>query len=380
MMQDLALEFKANGHEVSILTPNPFQKERLSVQDISGIETIFFRSGEIKNIGKIRRAINESMISHWAWVATRSLFREKKYDGIVYYSPTIFWGVLVGKLRRLWKCNTYLVLRDVFPQWTADSGLMNRKSPVFWYFKFFEWLNFRQATRIGVMSPSNLTFFKRTRKNITNFEVLYNWAIHPIPEPSTVNYRSKLGLENKVVLFFGGNIGHAQHMQYLINLARRFREHSAVHFLFVGKGDECRLVQSEKELHHLDNLTLLPPVDQKSYFNMMSEFDIGLFSLHPQHKTHNFPGKIMGYMAYGIPVLGCVNRGNDLKEIVNNASAGYVLESGDEDGLYEAALRLVSSAEMRSEMGENGKKLLHNNFSVLSAYRQIVKTLNRVCD
>ncbi len=375
MMQDLALEFMAHGHEVSILTPNPFQKERLSVQNISGVETIFFKCGEIKNIGKIRRAINESMISQLAWAATRDLFREKHYDGIVYYSPTIFWGVLVRKLKKMWNCRTYLILRDVFPQWTADSGLMKRKSPVFWYFKFFEWINFRQANRIGVMSPSNLAFFKRTRKHTEHFEVLYNWAVHPTSRASDVSYRSKLGLENKIVFFFGGNIGHAQHMIYMVNLAIRFKNNPDVHFLFVGKGDEFELVKHEKVNHQLTNLTLLPPVDQKSYFSMMSEFDIGLFSLHPNHKTHNFPAKIFGYMAYELPVLGCVNRGNDLKEVLNEASVGYVLDSGDEEGLYQAALKLISSRELRASMGKNGKQLLHTNYSVTVAYKQILKTL-----
>jgi len=375
MMQDLALEFMANGHEVSILTPNSYQKERLSIQEISGIETIFFKCGEIKNIGTIRRAVNESMISHWAWKATRKHFEQKHYDGIVYYSPTIFWGVLVNKLKKKWNCNTYLILRDVFPQWTADSGLMNRKSPVFWYFKFFEWLNLRQANRIGVMSPSNLAFFQRTRRDTSHFEVLYNWAIHPVPEPIHISYRKELGLDGKVVFFFGGNIGHAQHMAYMINLALRFKNNPAIHFLFVGKGYECDLVLSEKAAHQLDNLTLLPPVDQKSYFAMMSEFDIGLFSLHPDLKTHNFPGKILGYMAYGLPILGCVNQGNDLKEIMNNASAGIVVDSGDEEGLYQAALQLIASKELRESMGANGQRLMDDSFSVASAYKQIVNTL-----
>ena len=108
---------------------------------------------------------------------------------------------------------------------------------------------------------------------------------------------------------------------------------------------------------------------------MMSEFDIGLFSLHPNHKTHNFPAKIFGYMAYELPVLGCVNRGNDLKEVLNEASVGYVVDSGDEEGLYQAALKLIASKELRSSMGKNGKQLLHTNYSVTVAYKQILKTL-----
>ena len=55
---------------------------------------------------------------------------------------------------------------------------------------------------------------------------------------------------------------------------------------------------------------------------MLAEFDVGLFTLHKDHTTHNFPGKLLGYMVQRLPILGSINKGNDLKEIVENANAG----------------------------------------------------------
>ena len=54
-----------------------------------------------------------------------------------------------------------------------------------------------------------------------------------------------------------------------------------------------------------------------------------MFSLHSGHKTHNFPGKLLGYMSYSKPILGCVNAGNDLADVVNSAKAGIVVDSND---------------------------------------------------
>ncbi len=55
-----------------------------------------------------------------------------------------------------------------------------------------------------------------------------------------------------------------------------------------------------------------------------------MFSLHSGHKTHNFPGKLLGYMSYSKPILGCVNAGNDLADVVNSAKAGIVVDSNDD--------------------------------------------------
>jgi O26-antigen biosynthesis N-acetyl-L-fucosamine transferase len=374
MMHELALEFSAKGHEITVLTPNSSQERLLDIQNLDGIEIIYFKSGEIKNIGKIKRAITESLLSFKAFQASEAFFSNKKFDGIVYYSPTIFWGILVQKLKKLWNCKSYLILRDIFPQWTVDNGLMKKKSPVYLYFKFFERLNYRNADTIGVMSPSNLKLFQNRQKNISKFEVLYNWSTVPeISEPSD-RFRKELNLEGKIVLFYGGNIGHAQKMIYLVELAKQFKNNQQVHFLFVGKGDEVELILEEKEKNNLSNITFLPSVDQRTYFEMLNEFDIGLFCLHPDHKTHNFPGKLLGYMAYSKPILGCVNSGNDLKEIINPASAGIVVDSGDQVTLFNAATKLIESESTRKTMGLNGRKLLSTQFSIEKAYSQIIST------
>lgn len=373
MMHELALEFKKNGYEVTVLSPKPLQKEQLLIQELDGIRILFFRSGETKNIGKTKRAINETLLSFYAWQSAKKYFTDNHFDGIVYYSPSIFWGGLIRRLQKFWGCKSYLILRDIFPQWTVDNGLMKKNSIIYKYFKYFEKINYKYANRIGVMSPSNLSFFETQGYDTSKFEVLFNWAQTPEIPQSENTFRKELNLKNKIVLFYGGNIGHAQKIINLIQLAHRFKDSTDVHFLFVGKGDEVDLIKKEKEKHNLTNITYLPPVDQTTYSKMLNEFDIGLFSLHPDHKTHNFPGKLLGYMAYSKPILGCVNPGNDLKDIVNNAEAGIVVNSDDEEGLYLAAKSLIESESLRNKMGLNGRELLAKQFSVESACSQIEK-------
>jgi glycosyltransferase involved in cell wall biosynthesis len=253
---------------------------------------------------------------------------------------------------------------------------MKENSPVYKYFKFFENINYKNADCVGVMSPSNLEFFRATRKHTEKFEVLYNWAKITNQMLAADTFRKKLKLENKTVFFYGGNMGHAQNMYNLVSLAIRLKENYKAHFLFVGKGDEVDLILSEKEKHQLNNITYLPSVDQETYFNMLNEFDIGLFSLHPGHKTHNFPGKLLGYMEYSKPILGSVNAGNDLKEILNKAEAGFIYDTGEDESLYYAALSLIDSEELRNNMGENARKLLINQFSVEQACSQIINSLS----
>ena len=46
MMHEMALRYKQMGYEVSVLTPDPLQKEPLIIKDIEGINVLYFKSGE----------------------------------------------------------------------------------------------------------------------------------------------------------------------------------------------------------------------------------------------------------------------------------------------------------------------------------------------
>ena len=76
----------------------------------------------------------------------------------------------------------------------------------------------------------------------------------------------------------------------------------------------------------LDNLMCLPIMHQHAYSELLYKSDVGLSSLHSGHKIHNFPGLLLGYLGYAKPILGCVNAGNDHKEIVSNAGLVWLLK------------------------------------------------------
>lgn len=367
MMHDLARELIALGHEVTVCTCEPALDRAYVVDEFDGVRVVRFRSGTIKNVAKIQRAINETLLSFAAWARLRSYFKVNPHDKIVYYSPSIFFGLLVWRLKAMWGCSSFLILRDIFPQWAVDNGLIRKYSPIYFYFKFFEAINYRAASVIAVQSPSNLTYFENSKRYKNKLYVLYNWSSCEQAERHDQRYRKLLGLTDKIVFFYGGNIGHAQDMMNLVRLAKSLAVVPLAHFLFVGKGDEVDLIQQAIRDHDLKNVTYLPPVDQNEYEQMLGEFDVGLFSLHKSHITSNFPGKLLGYMKHSMPILGSVNRNNDLKNVVNDAKAGFVTVNGDDAGLARDATALVHSRPLRNEMGANAYLLLRNQFSVKAA-------------
>lgn len=384
MFHDLAVEFLSMGHEVTVITPNDKRSDcRLKEYSLDGVRVWAFKSGAIKDCSNVKRAVNETRLSHVAYRAIKHALAKCSFDGIVYYSPSIFWGPLVRKLKKRFRCPAYLVLRDFFPQWTIDAGMMREGSLIACYFRYFESYSYQQADMIGVMSEANRNVFRASQGNSRYpLEILRNWASHERSyEMSNLpSLREKLGLKDKVIFFYGGNIGTAQDMPNLVRLAKAMSAENTAHFVFLGQGDQFQLVKDLVKEWNLNNVSILPSVDQQTFKHYLNDIDVGLFSLAKEHTAHNFPGKLLGYMVNKVPILGSVNQGNDLFDTINNNHAGYVYCNGADDELSDAATELLYNHALRQKLGEGSFKLLNDQFSVAAAANKIINSLTHVLE
>lgn len=372
MFHELAQEFIQRGHDVTVITPGTGMQEEISFDTFQGVKTWRFKSGPLKDVSKIQRAVNETLLSYRAWKVIKKWVKKETFEGVIYYSPSIFWGPLVKKIKARCQCPAYLILRDMFPQWVIDAGMLNAGSPIERYFRLFEKISYRQANRIGLMSDKNLDVFRKDNKGYP-CEVLRNWAsLTPTIIPKDyIPLRKRLGLEDKTIFFYGGNIGHAQDMTNLMRLVRNMAAYPQAHFLFIGQGDEVELINSLASEWALTNFTYLPSVNQDEFKFILSEMDIGLFSLSARHSSHNFPGKLLGYMVQSLPILGSVNAGNDLLDIVNQNNAGLIHVNGEDDKLCQSALLMLHDIDVRRQLGSGANILLKEQFSVESAAQTI---------
>ena len=263
MLHELASYYKRNGHNPVIITPGiADQRTKLIIDEIDNIAYWRFRSGILRGKGNLNRAINETLLSLNAWFAVRNKIKQQKFDGVIYYSPSIFFGSLARFIKNSCQCNAYLILRDMFPQWAVDEGIIKQGSLIEKYFRFFARLNYSSADTIGLMSPKNLHLFEKYNGDKYNTEVLYNWADKDaFPEKSQVfGLRKQFNLANKVIFFYGGNIGLAQDMENLLRLAEAMKTVENAHFIFLGQGDQVDLVMQTIKAKMLLNCSFLPSI------------------------------------------------------------------------------------------------------------------------
>jgi glycosyltransferase involved in cell wall biosynthesis len=373
LVQDLAREFVSLGHIVRVITVDDAIAEPCRIETEGALSVCRVRTGQIKGANKIQRGINEMLLSRTIWSNARGFLESHSCDLIVYYSPTIFFGALVARLKKLWNAKTYLVLRDIFPDWALEVGEL-RRGPVYHLFKRYEARSYKAADRIAVQSPANLSYLEKRADVGAKLEVLFNWTASELP-PNSGRFRSSLGLDGKIVFFYGGNIGVAQDMDNILRLAERLKSRREAVILLVGEGSEYARVGTAIRVRGLDNVRLLPSVEQDEYLQMLQEFDVGLITLHPSLKSANIPGKLLGYLQCAMPTVASVNSGNDLVQLLQESGAGLVSLNPDDEGFLKNCVALLDDAALRDRMQAAARRLLMEKFHVRAAAEQILRSV-----
>src|SRR5436305_6497849 len=371
-LRDLAQQFAALGHRPVVIVPSPMSHQPWMVERLDGIEVLRVAAPPTRAASFVRRALAEMWLPFAMYRNVRkSPFRRAKWDILAWYSPPIFFGPLIWKLRLNSGARTYLILRDIFPEWAVDLGLV-RKGPVYLVFKAIAALQYAVAEVIGVQTPSNLLYLsgwaQPPRRRI---EVLHNW-LAVTPDIGCSIAVGNTALAGRKIFVYIGNMGVAQGMDIFMELIQSLRHRQDLGFLFVGRGSEFAKLEAEKASRDLDNVLFFDEIDSLEIPGLLAQCQVGLVALHPDHKTHNIPGKFVSYVRYGLPVLARVNSGTDLEHIIEDEGVGKVYVGNSVGELKRLAEELADDEVLRHSMSERGRQLGGRMFSPATAARQIV--------
>jgi glycosyltransferase involved in cell wall biosynthesis len=370
-LRDLARQFAALGHRPVVIVPSSTSAKPWTVERLDGIEVLRVAAPPTRAASFVRRALAEMWLPFAMYRNIRkSPFRRAQWDIVAWYSPPIFFGPLIWKLRYNSGARTYLILRDIFPEWAVDLGLV-RKGPVYLVFKAVAAFQYAVSEVIGVQTPSNLAYLSRWASPRRRVEVLHNW-LAVTPDIGCSIAIGKTALAGRKIFVYIGNMGVAQGMDIFIELIQSLRHREDIGFLFVGRGSEFPKLEAEKTSRELNNALFFDEIDSSEIPGLLAQCQVGLVALHPDHRTHNIPGKFVSYVHYGLPVLARVNAGTDLERIIEEEGVGKVYAGNSVDELKRLAEQLADNAVLRHSMSERGRQLGSRMFSPETAARQIV--------
>lgn len=383
LMRDLALDLVGKGHNVWVLTllesNNKEPEVNFGISREHGITVIRAMNFKKKGVGNIRRGISEVALPYMMVRAFQKYFRDNTLDLIISYSPPITLDKVIKRIKKRYSSKVYLVVRDIFPQSARDVGAL-KNGFIYKYFKRVESNLYDESDYIGVQSQGDYdSLYKVNGKLKQKFEVLYNWIdITPYQKSINTDFRTDLGLKDKIVCLYAGNIGEYQELEFLFELIKINIEKKDIVFLIVGSGSQSQDLRAK--YGYLSNAIFKEFISPEQYPDLVKQCDIGLINLNRNLTIQNIPGKLLGYWSAKLPVLASVNPGNDLYEIVEEANGGFCSITGNISQYISNFDKLASNKETRQKLGLSGYTYLLTNFAVDSATNKILKHFTSKCN
>lgn len=374
-LRDLSREFVRQGHELTVMLPTAGLAEAWQLEEVDSFRVLRLKAPRTKDINYVRRTIGEFLMPFAMHRNLRSSpLAHEKWDGVVWYAPSIFHGPMASSLKKASGCRAYLIIRDIFPEWAVDMGLMGRGLP----YRFFDAVaryQYSVADVIGVQTPGNRTYFDRWSQTPgRSLEVLKNWLDKPAQARCSIRL-SETALAGRKVFVYAGNMGVAQGIDILIDLAQRLQARYDVGFLFVGRGSDVQRLMNTAKARDLGNVLFFDEIHPDEIPDLYAQCSAGIVALDPRHKSHNIPGKFLTYMQNGLPVLVNLNSGNDLATLIRGRQVGQVCETNAVDDLLGLAEILLHQLDTDAELPARCRQLFECEFSAEQAVRQIVKAL-----
>ena len=374
---DLMQEFIRNGHRPYIVTPREKKLgEPTELVDYDTYSILKVQIGNTSGVGLIEKGISTVTLSGKYYAAVKKYLGKLPFGLMLYSTPPITLAQPVKKLKKLFGCPTYLMLKDIFPQNAVDLGMFSATGPICKFFAAQERMLYRQSDRIGCMSAANVEFLKKHHPQIPadTIEVCPNGIIPSAPVDRTEDKRAlreKYGIPAEAVIYlYGGNLGKPQAIDHLVNCLKDNCGRRDRYFIVCGNGSEFSLLEQFMEEEKPDNVKLISFLPKTEYDALVRGCDVGLIFLDKRFTIPNYPSRILSYMEYSMPVIACTDKNTDVGTEAQENGYGLWCESRDPAD-FTACVEQMNGAD-RAAMGEAARAYLEKNFTAEKCYQIIM--------
>ena len=372
LYSDLAQEFYENGNKVTVVAVNERvnkQKTCLAYED--NIQVLRVKSGNIQKRNKYFKVIFSFLAGPKIVYEMHKYFKKEKFDLIIFPTPPITLSPSVILIKKRYHSKLYLLLKDIWPQDAVDLGEMRRGRIVWLVFRLLEKSTYKNSDYIGCMSDANVDYIRR------NNEYLKSKIIEECPNSEKIRnlekvdrnlIREKYELpKDKMIFVYGGNLGKAQGVDFLIDIIDYYQTMSSYYFLIIGGGTEYLYLFDSINNIYL-NAKIMPWIPKKDFTDLVQACDVGLILLNPNSTVPNFPSRILTYLKASIPIIAATDNATDIGDIIEASDCGVKAHNGDICSFDFAVKKIIASEKSGKRMGENGYNLFLEKYTTNRSY------------
>jgi colanic acid biosynthesis glycosyl transferase WcaI len=223
-----------------------------------------------------------------------------------------------------------------------------------------------RAAKMNVVIGSRmLQYFIRGGIPAAQLCVIENWADAQkvMPKlPSASELRARLGLLDRFVVAYSGNLGRAHEFETILGAAKALESDPVFAFLIIGGGAKIPAFKQAVADCGLNNVRFLPYQPREALDDSLAAADVHVASLLPSLEGFVVPSKFYGILAAGRPVVFVGDPDGELSRIIHAWKCGLVVNVAAGDELATQLCRLQSTPNACAAMGRRARELLNEKY------------------
>lgn len=360
-----------------------YKTKKFYEEVINGVKVFRIRVPEFNKTNKNSRVKN--VISYF-FGAMRATLRLGKMNIVFAISQPPILGGLLGVWGKWINHATYIYnIQDFNPEQVMATGYTRSKLLIDTMMRLDKF-SCKQADLIITVGRDLVETVKERFKNekVPETIMINNWIdeneIYPLEEndKKLIAFKKKYELYGKFVIMYSGNIGIYYDLENLIKVINRFKpgtktpDGREVAFVFVGGGALLECLKNYAKEQRMSNTFFIPY--QKDIIYSLNAGDVHWCVNGRGIKGVSCPSKYYGIAAVAKPIIGVLEKGSEIRCIIENIHGGLCCEPGEYKMIEKNIGWFIKNAknEELKAMGSRNRKNLEKKLSKNESIRKYI--------
>lgn len=381
-----ARELQRQGHQVQVLTGFPnypggkiydgYKLKLYQREQIDGISVLRVALFPDHGSSALKRILNYISFAFMALLF--GIFATKKADVIYAYHPPLTVGLAAIFIKLFRRIPIVYDIQDMWPDTLKATGMLNNNK-ILNLIGLVCKLVYRFVDHIVVLCPGFKKLLSERGVPEEKISIIYNWCDEQgltQAQPAKIEYQQLM--QNKFNIVFAGNMGKAQALDSILDVAKKVQDIQDIQFVFVGGGTETERLKQRLITENISNTVFIPRMPMAEVGGVLELSNLLLVHLKKDPLFEiTVPSKTQAYMAMGKPILMAV--AGDAAELVQKAECGCIAISEDVESIQQAILEIYQlPASEQQKMGINARNFYIQELSLESGVKQFVSIFEKV--
>ena len=345
-----------------------YKQHKYYHENRNGVNVLRIRVPEFRKSFAPSRIYN---IASYFLSAIAATFRVENQDYVFTISQPPILGGMLGLIGKKIKHAKFIYnIQDFNPEQVMAVSFTKNKF-ILNLMMFLDKYSCKKADKVVVVGRDMIETLKNrfSRKDAAVMPktcYINNWInekeIVPLSreDASVRAFKKRLGIEDKFVIMYSGNIGLYYDLPNILRVIAKFKAEQDVAFLFVGEGSVLEQLEHYKEKKQLTNVYFAPYQDKKNLVYSLNAGDVHFVVNAKGIKGVSVPSKLYGVMAAAKPVFGILEEGSEARLIIEESGCGISVNPGDYPKIQALIRRFIDMKDDKilDEMGQKGRAYL----------------------